>query len=659
MKRHKQSCVMAVFLALTLSLGLASCGRDGHDTSSNDSTPEQIEQVAADEEDAEIPDVSEIAEQAEAQENEETAPTVDTPEPESQSEADAAIAEGDAIAENVMADQDPLTDQQRNSLAMLNYLSVVTEDINSSKNSRLMLEDIYSTLINNTYPNAIDDRTLAQLEGLLDTIEGYRMVDVKRDRLEYIYEQNQAQAMRAAMPNPLGLLSAVQSGDMVKLATSVVYMAVDSYSSYKSASSAAQLEYLREGWELDDQQSAILHERRKDSFTYTVRIVTDYNLPGYLSLNESSVEQLVEWAANSNVVRRIRFLESNQDTYKGYAGYWLILASSYYQNEDYQKCLGALSVYESMPNGIFRKDYNYAKAIPLGIVAASKTMDSESYAAYAEQHAARIKQNCDNTDWELLYFAAQTYVDLYARTGNAAYLRQAYEIAYDNVNFLIDKQTAMNAEYLAPVKDAKAPADATKEQKDEIKQYNRMIKEVRKTELPPVYQPLLVNCDLLLALADELGISDSERTSIDRMLHPGGDPLFLTKTIDDKYHFTQAADENPTEVNASFEGTQLTLPTNMLSAETVIDVRTDTSGEAVPGTWSVKKVNRGGKSDVGAFSTILENKDAKGSYKDGDIVVITIIDGDGEAAATEEIRFKASVEERGFLPDNVSFELVA
>ena len=70
-----------------------------------------------------------------------------------------------ASAENVS-----LTDEQANAIAMLNYITVLTQDINASKNSRLYLEEAYSSLINNTYPNAVDNRTLSQLAGLLDTM---------------------------------------------------------------------------------------------------------------------------------------------------------------------------------------------------------------------------------------------------------------------------------------------------------------------------------------------------------------------------------------------------------------------------------------------------------------------------------------------------------
>lgn len=93
------------------------------------------------------------------------------------------------------AENTSLTTEQRNAIAMLNYMTVLTQETNAAKNSRLFMEQAYTSLVNNTYPNAVDSRTLSQMTGLLDTMEKYRMVNVKRDRLQYIYEQNQAQAI--------------------------------------------------------------------------------------------------------------------------------------------------------------------------------------------------------------------------------------------------------------------------------------------------------------------------------------------------------------------------------------------------------------------------------------------------------------------------------
>ena len=216
----------------------------------------------------------------------------------------------------VHAEETLLSNEQRNAIAMLNYITVLTQDINSSKNSRLYMEEAYSTLINNTYPNAVDSRTLNQMTGLLDTMENYRMINVKRDRLQYIYEQNQAQAIRAAIPNPLGLISTIHSFSPAKLIASIVYMAVDSYTSYTSYTAEADLQYLKDGWALDDEEAAVLHESRKGTFSYMVKMVNDYGLPGDLTLTEGTVEEFVNWKNNNNVVGRIQFLEANKKTYQ-------------------------------------------------------------------------------------------------------------------------------------------------------------------------------------------------------------------------------------------------------------------------------------------------------------------------------------------------------
>ena len=268
--------------------------------------------------------------------------------------------------------------------------------------------------MNNTYPNAIDDRTLGQLESILDTLEDYRMIAVKRERLEFIYEQNQAQAVRKAIPNPLGLMSAVQSFSLSKLVASVVYMAVDSYTSYQSATAEATLQYLKDGWALDDQEAAVLHNRRKETFSYMVRTVKDYDLPGDLSLTENAVDDFVYWKNNDNVVRRIQFLETNQEVYQAYGGYWLLLAESYYSQHEYEKCIDSLRTYENLNSRIFRRDYGYAHVIPLAIVAAGEIFDGDQYVAYAGEYVEKLLANCDSSDWALRYFAAQTDIDLYA-----------------------------------------------------------------------------------------------------------------------------------------------------------------------------------------------------------------------------------------------------
>mgnify|MGYP000982306175 CR=1 FL=1 len=73
------------------------------------------------------------------------------------------------------------TQEQKTALSMLNHLTVLSQETNDSKNSRLFMEQAYSELINNTYPNSVDNRTLSRLTRLTDTMERYRMISVKRE----------------------------------------------------------------------------------------------------------------------------------------------------------------------------------------------------------------------------------------------------------------------------------------------------------------------------------------------------------------------------------------------------------------------------------------------------------------------------------------------
>ena len=515
---------------------------------------------------------------------------------------------------SVYAEASELSDEQKNAIAMLNHLTVLTQETNASKNSRMFMEQAYASLINNTYPNAVDSRTLSQMTGLLDTMEKYRMVNVKRDRLQFIYEQNQAKAIRAAVPNPLGLLSSVHSLTPARLIASVVYMAVDSYTSYTAYTAENDLQFLKDGWALDDEEAAALHESRKGAFSYMIKMVNDYGLPGELSLTEGTVADLVEWKNNDNVVARIQFLESNQKIYQSYGGYWLILADAYYNNGEFKNCLDAVATYEAMGTRLFRWDYEYAKVLPLAIASAEQVYSGDEYVEYAAKHADAIYENTQNKDWALRYFAAQTYVDLFAKASDKQYLEKAYSIALDNVNYLVKEQQTMNETYLAAVKETAAPKDATNSQKDQINNYNKMLKENRKVEFAPVSEALKLNCELLFGLAGELQLSDADKTKVDTILHPNAKRLFLNEALDDQFWFNASRKAATEPADIEFGGTAMVLPVRVLSANATITVtvKEKDAEETVTITdWKLDKIERGTEGDISTFAAVFTSEEGK------------------------------------------------
>ena len=220
-------------------------------------------------------------------------------------------------------------------------------------------------------------RFIAQIQSLLNTIYLYH-IETKRERLQYLLEQNQANA----------ILKAAQPIERLKY-RSIWRLSQDGYVSrlfgrglsreLPNHIRIAEEEFLKENWALDDAAAESLHESRKEAFTYMAGNVP-HGLPGKLTLKPGkSVESFVSWKNNDNVTRRIEFLEKNQETSKAYGKYWLVLADSYFENGNYDKCLNCIEIYESLHIDTFRKDHDLAKALSKAVLAAQEEYSGVKY----------------------------------------------------------------------------------------------------------------------------------------------------------------------------------------------------------------------------------------------------------------------------------------
>ena len=321
-----------------------------------------------------------------------------------------------------------------------------------------------------------------------------------------------------------------------------------------------------------------------------------------------------------------------------------------------QRLLAAMDKYEELQADIFRKDYYFAQALPKAIVAASEVYGSDEYVPVVERYLNLLLENTESNEWSLRYFAAEIYLDLYAKTGDKAYIEKAYDIALNNVNNLVAEQLSMNEVYLADVQEVTIPEDATKEEKNQIKDYNKSLKEQRKVELPPVYEPLVLNCDLLFALADELSIDSTEKNRIEGILRGNGDALFLTETLENRYSFNSTAQS----FVAKYDKDTLVLPVVSVNENSVVKVTVMNNGEtAVYDDWKIKEVER--TSDgVDTYSVTYTSKKAADQAWSADTTVkVEIFVDDTADEADVVINFKVSkYKDLWVVPDTVEFEQV-
>ena len=191
----------------------------------------------------------------------------------------------------------------------------------------------------------------------------------------------------------------------------------------------------------------------------------------------------------------------------------------------------------------------------------------------------------------------------------------------------------MNITYLADVVELTAPKGETASAKKEREQYNKMLKEERKTELAPISEPLLLNCELLFGLAEKLNIPESEQSRIDRMLHINDEALFLSRPVDGLFWFGEQAEiVDSTAIETSFSGGEFSIPTIYVTADTTISVTAVGGDEDFTyDAWGITKVERKTKNDIDTFIATFKCDGTK--YLDGQMITITVTPKPGTEAA--------------------------
>lgn len=490
--------------------------------------------------------------------------------------------------QNLESSVSSIDDAYKTEINMLNYLIVTTQEIKTNKN-RAILDKTYDIVYEELNLEAVDAETQKYVKRLANTITKLKITDEKRKRIKYLWEQYRASAIRSAIPNPIGLFSAVRSANLADIALSGLYMIGDSITGYKFAIDNANMEYLKQGWEISDDELIDIDALNSDLWDYKNNMRRNKEIPNDLILNKGLIEEFVKNQSFDNIDRRITFFELNSKDYTGYPTYWLVLANCYYQKaienldengnggnkEYYKKCLDAVKKYESNTARIFRKDTEFADIIPLVIASAEQVQGSSEYKNSLIHYSDVLEKNIRNDNSELQYFLAQMYDKLYDLTKSREWLDKAYSRVYANTSNLVREQNNANQEYLREYKDTPIPDTATKEEKKEIKEMNKENKEARKYELPPVNQHLLLNCQLLFELANEKKITDAEKRTIDSILHDKTDWLFYNEPLDNLfwYFYPPEYKEPDYSLKIECEGDKFIIDSSLLWDGSFIDVK--------------------------------------------------------------------------------------
>lgn len=197
--------------------------------------------------------------------------------------------------------------------------------------------------------------------------------------------------------------------------------------------------------------------------------------------------------------------------------------------------------------------------------------------------------------------------------------------------------------------------DAEQEYKAEqkrLKAYNKALKETRKTELPPLYEPLILNCELLLALADKMNISNQEGAEIEAILQTDSNGVFLVDPINIHYSFSANVSAQSVDLNKD----KVIIPVNLLSADAkVVITATDDEKTVTFDDCVVKEVKREGDTVDSFFAHVTSESMKDYKWTADTKVTVKITYGEG----IDDLQFLFKVAEfkgNWIFADKVVFE---
>lgn len=407
---------------------------------------------------------------------------------------------------------------------LLNEFTYYTTLVKKEK-SRIGLDSLYEDLLNNYSPKNIDEATNERMKNILNSITGLKIIDLKRERLEILYDYKKATAISSAIPSPLlvigsikNIVNGVATGEegVVDIITGISMLTsavTSSVLNYNSSKATLVSEFLAESYELDYQQIKTIDSLRIDSLSYQNTYAHANGVEDEYVLNEQLAERFVDCILETNKMKALDYLESRIDTYRYFPRFWLELADLYYQTGNYRKCIDTIEYYDQNFDykQIYKKNIRYGQVLAEGIssclmLIADNYELKDKVLAWLE---IVIDQTADD-DWYQRYFCAMVYLFFGDdSTSGIVYKRRAYDLLKMNVNTLYNRQKKLNEDY---IEDYKKPSNddykkMTSAQEADTKAWYKTLAEERK-KLPQIDPAFIENVSLVIQLIQYHKVGD-------------------------------------------------------------------------------------------------------------------------------------------------------
>ena len=263
-----------------------------------------------------------------------------------------------------------------------------------------------------------------------ENLVALKLVDIQRERLEFLHEEKQKSSLTALVPNALSVATvAITTGLTNPLGAiiGVVGTAVSSMSSYMDAKNQANLEYMQSQWELDDQEMDILLDLGKGIYDYKCKIATDLNIPTELTLSTEDLEAFVNFSNEPNADTRYIKLLNLDKRLEILPDYWMELALTTYELENYKATLSYIEKFEEIYYPVIYHDSDYAHLLMVKSDCINQ-LSSETKYQDLEEIGDLLLAHIGAEDWQGRFYVLSLYMEIFRATNDVEIFKKAYSL---------------------------------------------------------------------------------------------------------------------------------------------------------------------------------------------------------------------------------------
>ena len=272
------------------------------------------------------------------------------------------------------------------------------------------------------------------------SLASLELLDVQRERLDYLHEEKKKSNLTALVPNVVSVATvAITTGlsNPMGAIIGILGSAVSSATSYIDAKNQENLEYIQDQWELDDQQKQVLVNLGTELYGYKCDIAESQGIPTELTLSTKDLEDFVDFCNEPDYSYRLIRLLSMDQRLEILPDYWRELALASYGLNDYAQALEYIDNFEEIYYPVIYHDSDYAYLLMVKSDCINQLYGKEKYNEL-EDVCEQLLNNIESNDWEKKFYVLSLYMEIYRHSSDRKVAEKAYNLFPSVLSELID-----------------------------------------------------------------------------------------------------------------------------------------------------------------------------------------------------------------------------